>query len=153
MSVGPLVRALFSFRALVGRVLGWDRAVDSNQEHSYLHRLSAEQRTRSLVTPGTPDGPFRLLYVFENELLGEVRNAAVHAFSCMALHPAPQGYRLYWAVYVKPVSILTPFYMGLIEPFRRFIVYPTILRRLRASWAEHYGGAEEAPRDGSIAGR
>ncbi len=27
----------------------------------------------------------------------------------------------------------------LIEPFRRFIVYPTILQRLRASWIEQYG--------------
>jgi hypothetical protein len=28
--------------------------------------------------------------------------------------------------------------MALIEPFRRFVVYPAILRRLRASWLAAY---------------
>jgi hypothetical protein len=48
------------------------------------------------------------------------------------------GYRLYWAVYVKPASWLTPVYMALIEPFRRLIVYPAMLARVRRAWIARY---------------
>jgi hypothetical protein len=138
-SASPLVGVLFSLRFFLGRVLGLDREAGTSADHSYIHRLTEEQRARSLVAPGTPDGPFQLLYVFPRELLSEIRNATVHAFSCMTLQRSPTGYRFYWGIYVKPVSMLTPVYMALIEPFRRFIVYPTILQRLRASWIERYG--------------
>jgi hypothetical protein len=84
-----------------------------------------------VLSPGTADGPFRLLYVLERESLEEVRNATVHAFLCWALNQTSDGYRLYWGVYVKPVSWLTPVYMGIIEPFRRFVVYPSIFRAIR----------------------
>jgi hypothetical protein len=56
----------------------------------------------------------------------------------MTIQPTASGYRFYWAIYVKNVSWLTPVYMALIEPFRRFVVYPAILRRLRAAWVEAY---------------
>jgi hypothetical protein len=41
----------------------------------------------------------------------------VHAFLASVLTETLDGYRLYWAVYVHPVSRLTPLYMALIEPF------------------------------------
>jgi len=65
---------------------------------------------------------------------GEKRHS--DAFSCMALRTQPGGYRLYWAIYVESVSTFTPSYMTLIEPFRRFVVYPAMLREIRASWAQ-----------------
>ncbi len=132
------VRILFSLRLLLGRLFGWDRAVHAHEEQSYIERLTDDHRVRSLAEPGTPDGPFRMLYLFPLEALGETRNATVHAFSCMALCRTAGGYRLYWAIYVKNVSRFTPIYMALIEPFRRFVVYPAILRRLRASWVAAY---------------
>ncbi len=139
VAASPVVRALFSIRLSMGRLFGWDRDVHIHPEESYLQRLSEDQRARSLVPPGTADGPFRILYVFGSESLSEIRNATVHAFSCMVLRIAPEGYRFYWAIYVQPISRLTPVYMALIEPFRRFVVYPTILRRLRSSWVATYG--------------
>ncbi len=139
-SASPLVGALFSLRFLLGRGLGLGREADASGASSYIHRLTDEQRARSLVAPGTKDGPFQLLYVFPQELLSEIRNVTVHAFSCMTLQRTPTGYRFYWGIYVKPVSMLTPVYMALIEPFRRFVVYPTILEHLRASWIARYGG-------------
>jgi len=142
-TAGGSVRALFAFRRLLGRALGWDRDTHAHPDESYLHRLTDDHIARSLLPPGTPDGPFQLLYVFPRELVGEIRNATVHGFSCMSLQPLPSGYRFYWAVYVKPVSRLTPCYMALIEPFRRFVVYPTILRRLRASWAAAFARDSE----------
>jgi hypothetical protein len=63
----------------------------------------------------------------------------VHGFLAFALEELPAGYRLYWAVYVKPTSPLTPVYLALIEPFRRFIVYPSLLRRVRKAWMARYG--------------
>jgi hypothetical protein len=138
-SSGGWVKFLFALRTGVGRLLGWDRETYSHPEESYLPRLTTQQRERSLVAPGTADGPFRILYLFPREALSEIRNATVHAFSCMALEPTDGGQRLYWGIYVKPVSRFTSVYMALIEPFRRFIVYPTILRRLRNAWIAAYG--------------
>lgn len=83
-------------------------------------------------------GRFRLLYVLERESLAELRNATAHAFLSSALIESPLGYRLYIAVYVNPVSRLTPLYMAFIEPFRRFIVYPAIVRGIRRAWEERY---------------
>jgi hypothetical protein len=133
-----LVRVLFALRSLLGQVFGWDRTAHSHAEESYAQHLTDSQRARSLVDPGTFEGPFQLVYVFPREALSEVRNATVHAFSCMALCCTTSGYRFYWAIYVRNVSRLTPVYMALIEPFRRFVVYPSILRRLRASWVAVY---------------
>jgi hypothetical protein len=132
------VRILFSLRLLLGRLFGWDRTTHQHAEGSYVDKLSDDQRDRSLADPGASDGTFRLLYLFPKEVLGEVRNATVHAFSCMTIRRSPSGYRFYWAIYVKSVSRFTPVYMALIEPFRRFVVYPAILRRLRASWVAAY---------------
>jgi hypothetical protein len=128
---------LFGLRRLIGLAFGWDRPV---RESSNAPRLSEAQRRRSLVAPGTSEGPFCLLYEFENESLGEIRNATVHAFACMALVPRANGYRFYLGVYVEPVSWLTPLYMAAIEPFRRFIVYPSMLAQLRAGWETAYPG-------------
>lgn len=140
MSASPLARALFAFRLWLGRVFGWDRPRHDPPGTSYLSRVPAALQARSVVPPGTVERGFRLLYVVGQEALVENRNATVHAFLCAALHERPGGYRLYWAVYVKPLSWLTPVYMALIEPFRRFIVYPAMLRRVRDAWTARYSG-------------
>jgi hypothetical protein len=134
----PVVRALFGLRHWLGILFRWDRAETFPSSDSYVHRIDGEVRRRSLCEPGTRDGAFRLLYLLENESLAELRNATVHAFLASALRPTPTGYRLYWAVYVKPVSRLSGLYMALIEPFRRFIVYPAILQRVREAWERRY---------------
>jgi hypothetical protein len=128
-----MVRVLVGLRRSIGRVFGWDA---ESPESSDASRLSDDQRRRSLCRPGARSGPLRLLYQFPNEVVGEARNATVHAFSCMALRARPGGYRLYWAIYVENVSALTPIYMTLIEPFRRFVVYPALLRQIRDSWSQ-----------------
>jgi Protein of unknown function (DUF2867) len=134
----PIVRGLFALRALLGRLFGWDAERHTHPETSSLQRLSSAITRRSALPPGALDGPFRVLYVLERESLAKVRNATVHAFLASVLTETPCGYRLYWAVYVQPVSRLTPLYMALIEPFRRCIVYPAIFRRIRRAWEERY---------------
>ena len=132
-----IARALFGMRRFLGRAFGWDR-VQMRPEHSLLSRLSERDRIDSEVAPGTPDGPFRLLYQFPGEALSEIRNATVHGYVCVALARTATGYRLYWGVYVLPVSWLTRPYLLAIEPFRRFILYPVLLRRIRRAWLARY---------------
>ena len=142
LKVNPLVASLVWFRYFLGGVLGWENDSDQFNPHSYLHRLDAADRARSLIQPGTEDGPFRLLNVLPGERLREVVNATVHAFLCEALRESDSGYRLYWGVYVKPVSRLTPVYMAVIAPFRRLAVYPAILGRIRKAWMSKYKTSE-----------
>jgi hypothetical protein len=130
--------ALLGFRFFLGRLFGWDRT-PTRPEETFLSRLSDQDRRDSEVAPGTRAGPFILLYQFANEALGEIRNATVHGWLCTALVPRGSGYRLYWGVYVRPVSWLTRPYLLAIEPFRRFLVYPALLGRIRRAWIAEYG--------------
>jgi hypothetical protein len=75
-----------------------------------------------------------VVYRFENEQLLELINRTVHAAALSALVETADAYRFYFGVYVENVSRLTPIYMALIDPFRKFVVYPSLLRAVRASW-------------------
>ena len=132
------VRGLFTLRGALGRVFGWDNAQHAIPEASYVNRLTEADRARSLDEPGSQQGAFRVIYTFPQETLGEIQNATVHAFSLMAMTPTPEGYRVFWAIYVKRVSWLTPCYMACIDPFRRFLVYPTVIKRLQQAWRIAY---------------
>ena len=133
------VRALFALRWKLGRMFGWDDEHHDPPGASYIHRLTEADRVQSQVPPGTRNGSFRDLYVLDNEAVSETRNATVHAFLVTALVRAEQGYTAYLAIYVKPVSRLTPLYMALIDPFRRFVVYPAFGRRVEQAWRRSYG--------------
>lgn len=135
-----IANAFYGVRHFLGRVFGWDR-IRMRPEDSLLSRLSEGDRRDSEVAPGTPDGSFLILYQFPGEALSETRNATVHGYVCVALARTATGYRLYFAVYVLPVSWLTRPYLIAIEPFRRFILYPAMLRRIRRAWMAVYGAS------------
>lgn len=137
-SAGSATRLLFRIRWAVGRVFDWDDDRHANSD-SFVSRLTANDLRASRLKAGTSDGEFCSLYEFDRESLAEVRNRTVHAFLCTALVRTSSGYRLYFAVYVRPVSWLTAPYMAAIEPFRRFVVYPAMMRRVRRAWEEEYG--------------
>jgi uncharacterized protein DUF2867 len=128
-----IATAFYSVRRLLGRMFGWDR-VPMRAEDSLQSQLSERDRRDSEIAPGTPDGGFRVLYQFPGERLSEIRNATVQGYVCLALARTATGYRLYFAVYVLPVSWLTRPYLIAIEPFRRFMLYPAMLRRIRRAW-------------------
>ena len=90
------------------------------------------------IAPGTPVGSFLLLYQFPRETSSETLNATVHGFMCTALARTATGYRLYWGIYVIPVSWPTRPYLMAIAPFRR-VLYPAMLRRIRRAWLAAYG--------------
>jgi Protein of unknown function (DUF2867) len=129
------VRALVAVRSLLGRVFRWDDERHDPVEASYLHRLTAAERAQSQVPPGTREGRFRVLYMLDDEAVIELRNATVHAFVALALVGRLQDYTVYLAIYVKPVSRFTRLYMALIDPFRRWVVYPALGRQLQRAWS------------------
>ena len=91
--------------------------------------------------PGTRAGNFRVVYRFENEELLELINRTAHAAALSALVETANSYRFYFAVYVCNVSRVTPLYMALIDPFRKLIVYPALLKSVRSNWTQAFGAA------------
>ncbi len=128
---------LFKLRFFLGRIFGWDDDAPAQpQAESFVHRLTEEDRARSRREPGAFQGPFRLVYDFENESLGEIINRTVHAFLLQVMVPGKDGdgYVLYWAIYVRETGAFTRFYMKAIQPFREYIVYPAMIKKLKQFW-------------------
>jgi hypothetical protein len=135
----PIVIGLAGLRGLLGFAFRWDAGMEGDPASSYMHRLTDADRERSFVEPDHDRGAFfRRIYIFEHEALLEIINRTVHAFFAMGMAPADDGYTLYWAIYVKRVNWFTPYYMTLVDPFRRLFVYPVWMRRLEHGWALHW---------------
>jgi hypothetical protein len=137
----PLVRALLNIRLFVGRLLGWDHEPVATAWESFATRMTTADRSRSLAPAGTREGLFRVVYRFENEQLLELINRTAHAAALSALVETANAYRFYFGVYVHSVSRFTPIYMALIDPFRKLIVYPSLLRTVRTKWNRTFGTA------------
>jgi Protein of unknown function (DUF2867) len=135
----PIVRTLLDIRFLVGRLFGWDREPAPTAWKTFATRLTDPDRSSSPVAAGTRDGFFHIVYRFENEQLLELINRTAHAAALSALVETATAYRFYFAVYVRNVSRFTPLYMTLIDPFRKLIVYPSLLRSIRARWNQAFG--------------
>ena len=129
-------RALFGLRRVLGLVFRLEAPPKGVSAASFATGLTAEDRAKSALAPGTPAGQFRVVYAFENERLLEIHNRTVHAALLTALAATATGHRFYLAVYVRKVGWITPLYMTLIDPFRRWIIYPAILNHIHAVWAE-----------------
>ena len=135
----PVVRALLKIRFFVGRLFGWDRTPAATVSETFAAGLTTADQSKTLVPTGTRRGPFRMVYRFENEELLELINRTAHAAALSALVETSHAYRFYFAVYVRSVGRLTPVYMALIDPFRKVIVYPSLLRSVRTTWNRTFG--------------
>jgi Protein of unknown function (DUF2867) len=138
-------RALFGLRFFLGRIFGWDEEPQGCGQEYFAERLTPEDREHSSVPAGTPEKFFRMVYSFENETLLEVINGTVHAALLSALVEVPHGYRFYFAVYVRERSWITPVYMALIDPFRKWFVYPEVLLQVQRNWARAFHCNEGEP--------
>lgn len=125
------VAGLFGARMLLGLMFSLDDKNCADPATSYVHRLSEDDRARSRREP-TTNG---ILYMFEREALVELVNCTVHAFIAVAVEPADDGQRLTVGIYVKQNREITPYYMTLIDPFRRLIVYPVVIEHIERQWA------------------
>jgi hypothetical protein len=137
----PVVRALLSVRFFVGRLFGWDREPTATAWKTFATHLTTADRSKSLAVAGTREGPFRVVYRFENEQLLEIINRTAHAAALSALMETENSYRFYFGVYVRNVGSITAIYMALIDPFRKLVVYPSLLRSVRANWNQAFGTA------------
>ena len=137
----PVVRTLLSIRLFVGRFLGWDREPDATLRETFATRLTTADLSKSLAPAGSREGPFRVVYRFENEQLLELINRTAHAAALSALVETADSYRFYFGVYVRSVGRLTRVYIALIDPFRKVIVYPSLLRSVRTTWNRTFGTA------------
>jgi hypothetical protein len=134
--LSPPARALLGIRMFVGRIFGWDREPAAFTRQRFATRLTKDDLSRSLVAAGTHDGVFRVVYCFENEQLLELMNRTVHGALLSALFETSTGYRFYLGVYVRSVRRMTRVYIALIDPFRKLVVYPSLLRSVRGAWVE-----------------
>jgi len=133
----PVARALIRLRLFLGRIFRLEAEPKDASAVSFGGRLTPEDRARSSVVSGTPEGLFRVVYRFENEQLLEIQNRTVHAAALSALAERADGYRFYFAVYVCERTWITPVYMALIDPFRIWIIYPAMLKTIRATWDQN----------------
>ena len=140
-TLSPVVRALLKIRLFVGRLLGWDREPVATAWKTFATRMTAADHSKSLAPAGTREGLFRVVYRFENEQLLELINRTAHAAALSALVETANAYRFYFGVYVRSVGRFTPVYMALIDPFRKLVVYPSLLRTVRATWNQAFGTA------------
>jgi hypothetical protein len=93
----------------------------------------------SQETVGTPYGPVRVIYHLRDEVLLEVINATIHAFISLSLEQTAGGYQSLLAVYAIHTHWWSRYYLLLIEPFRRWIIYPALIRTIQRRWVEVYG--------------
>jgi hypothetical protein len=137
----PVVRTLLNIRLFVGRILRWDGEQAPTVRETLATRLTTADLSRSLAPAGTREGPFRIVYRFENEQLLELINRTAHAAALSALVETANAYGFYFGVYVRSVGRLTPVYMALIDLFRKVIVYPSLLGSVRTTWNHTFGTA------------
>jgi hypothetical protein len=137
-----LVRMFLNIRFFIGRFFGWDREPAPTAWKTFTTRLTETDHLRSLAVAGTREGFFRVVYRFENEQLVELINRTIHAAALTALVETSTAYRFYLGVYVCSVHRFTPLYMAVIDPFRKLIIYPSLLRSVRARWNQAFGEEE-----------
>jgi hypothetical protein len=142
-SESPIARALFWIREKLGEIFRWDkvterRAIPGCAETTLIDRLTAEDRARSSIVPGTPSGieigNVCFVYRFEEEALVEVSNATIHAMLHLSWARDASG-RARMAIYIKTRGIMSRWYMAAIEPFRQWFVYPAWTKTMIRAWA------------------
>ena len=123
-------RALFAIRWRIGELLGWDGpgAGLGSRVPTLRERMPADLRDAA-SGPAFKALPFTSLYLTEDEFAAEIANRTMHGLMHIGrVGDATGGSRVQMAVLVKPNGLLGTGYMAAITPFRRLIVYPTMLR-------------------------
>jgi len=132
---------LFEVRFRLGAILGWDdevlaQPIPGCEETSLRDRLPAELKATvaGLDDSGTD---FQAVYQTENESVLELSNSTVHAALHLAWVKAEGAtYVGQMGIYVKNRGKLGQLYMPAIAPFRHYIVYPALMRRLGPLWEQ-----------------
>lgn len=132
-------RALFSIRRLLGALFRWDASLNTLpvpgcDETSLRERLPADLPV--LETSEPTRSPFRPVFGTDTEWAAEISNATVHAVLQLGwVREQDDTFSGRLGVYVKPRGWFGRLYMAAIAPFRHFVVYPALLRRVGRKWA------------------
>lgn len=130
--LGPAA-LLLELRLAVGRLLGWDRRLPGPGKIRARYLLQEHLETDATLPE--PSAGFTPVYARADEHLVEVENATVLAALHLGRMPLDPGRAVvHLAVYVRPKGRLGRIYMALIRPWRRWIVYPAIMRAGAEQW-------------------
>ena len=125
---------LFGVRVALGRLFGWDDGPPGNEALELRRRYSAIDGSQPELEEV---GEFSLVYKLDDEYLAELENSTVQAALHLGRLTRVDGQGINLAVYAKPKGALGRLYMAAIKPFRRWIVYPTILRAVARQWSAY----------------
>ena len=132
---------LFQLRYKVGGYFGWDDEnawlpIPETGESSLADRLSEVDKAKNLNPQGLVishnAGRLRAVYLFDTEALLEISNATIYALLHFGLE---DDRRITLSVYTKSRGRMSDVYMGLIKPFRHWMVYPTLMKFFAKRWA------------------
>jgi hypothetical protein len=135
---GP-VNALFVMRGWLGEKFGWDASLNiepipGTTETSLVTRLPPDLQSNNDGEFERP--PFRTVYVTDTESAAELSNSMLHAILHLGWARQPDNtYRGHLGVYVKHRGRFGRPYMAFIAPFRHYVVYPALMKRIGRNWA------------------
>ena len=138
---GP-VKLLFAVRERIGQVFGLDE--DMNTEPIPDTELTSlrERLPPDLLRAGEDpheQRPFRTVFVSDTESASELSNSLLHAILHLGWAQQPDAsYRGYLGVFVKHRGRFGRPYMTLIAPFRHYLVYPALMKRIERNWAARH---------------
>ncbi len=142
-----LVSILFTLRFWIDKIFPLDRNINTLpvpgcKETSVKTRLNSEDLKKSKAgkaIKGDDTGlEFLPVYLFEDESLHELSNDTVHGLIHVGwIKKNDNKYTATLAIYVIPRGIYGKVYLKLIEPFRRHIVYPGMMKAIKEQWQEY----------------
>jgi hypothetical protein len=146
----PAIMGLGMLRGVVGMAFGWEDPRWSDVASSFLSRVTDEDRRHSSSKPGDVIGIWRVLYALPREGAVETLNGTAHVAVIAGLGEERDRVTLFLSFRVREVNWTTRFYMGLIDPARRFFVYPSLLRQFAHTWRREGRGLPENHRIGRV---
>jgi uncharacterized protein DUF2867 len=128
-------RLLFSLRDWLGKVFAWDAKESPKIDiDSYYWKMTEQERVACHKEPGQREGPAVVLWNDRYSLCLEVLNATCHAFAVGFIRDR----KAYLSVFVIETKWWSKYYLALIEPFRKYVVYPAGVKWVTKCWREKY---------------
>lgn len=135
---GSVTKTLFGIRGWIGKMFGWDDVPNLKEKHTWISKLTKEEKAKSIIPPGMTEGINTILYCYRNEILFEIINRTVHCFWVLASVERADGYDLYVGIYVRKLNWRTPIYMTLVSPMLNWVIYPAIKRSIQENWNKEF---------------
>ncbi|MEV6768221.1 DUF2867 domain-containing protein [Nocardia sp. NPDC051030] len=131
----PIVRSLLTLRFKLGALLGLDKPDSAVGARVPSLRDRLPEDLRSARGPDFASVPFKAVYLTDTEYVAEMANRTVHALMHVGwVQDGNGGYYGQMTSLVKPNGLFGKFYMTAIQPLRRAVVMPALLRSIGKDW-------------------